>query len=160
MAQLHEDISNAELERRTGVARGNLWMVAKGEKGLSLDASRAVSKSTGRNQPITLYLQTQRRAAKHKAESGEEAAALRAVAAVVDNLKTIPEDQLALEATDIGKAIEELSALLDEVFGNATPAGGSKPAEKTRPKRDALGRRVPEDSGDHERDGHGRKMRS
>ena len=116
MTNLDANISNAELERLTGVNRGNLWSVAAGEKGLSLDSSRAVCKMTGNDRPLALYLQTQRRAIKHKSEAGERGAALRGAAAVLDELKTIPKDQLDLEAEEFKKTRRELHNLMEPSY--------------------------------------------
>lgn len=160
------------LAQKAGVDGPNLNKSNRGEIGMSLPVARKVAGAMESLTPVSLYVESQRRAVKNKqAEGSSAAAAYRAIAAVVAELEKVPEDEKLLEGVELQKAIEEMLALLPDTFTGATEQGGGsseggkkpkfaeKATEPERPRRDAAGRRVPESSGDHARDGHGRKLR-
>lgn len=154
-----DKLTTKEVSEKSGVDVSNLRNAIRGNRGLSLKASRQVAPLFDAD-PLSLYVESQCRAIKTKLEKGEgKAAVLRAVAAVHDELKGLTRQELTDAGEELRAAVVELTELAEEAL-KADDIAPDVPAKDKAAKksRDAAGRRYEEPSGKVERDALGKRM--
>lgn len=173
-------MSVAELARKSGVDRGNLWTAIEGRRGFSMPVAKAVAPVFGTD-AIALYVMSQAKSLEKKDEAGDTPAVLRGIASIVGELRKQSEEDLAAGGADLVTAMLQLHALLLRAQATALtfakPANTADAAETTtlsdqilrdafgsvqrhqkvtKAARDAFGMRGTNGTG-AERDGYGRK---
>ncbi len=144
--------SLAELARKSGVPRQRLSEARHGKSALSLKAARGVAAAVGSETPISLFVESQLNSIKAKVGDSNKinatdghASALRAAAAVLDELRYLAPTELAKEAATLEGILEELTATVAEILKGGTDATGATTGAAKK-SRDAFGCVVQEPS--------------
>ena len=136
-----------ELSRRSGVDWKSINAAANARAGLSLDASRRVAGALKSQSPVTLFVLTQSKALKARADRGDEAGVLRGISHVVQTLKALESSDLDAEGRALTEALHDFYALMREnqqtvqkAFGERVANDPDNPATlSNRTERDAFG---------------------
>jgi hypothetical protein len=152
------------MAEKAGLSPSVLSGLRTGTRGLSLPDARTLAPMF-KTQPVGLYVESQHAVCKGRIEAGDGAAALRGLASVMDQLKALPEEELAAEGKDLRKALTALAALVAEALADDKDepteddeAPAKKPVAANK-SRDAFGKAVQQETGKVERDAYGKRMK-
>jgi transcriptional regulator with XRE-family HTH domain len=154
---------------KAGIEPTVLAAFRTGRLGLSLKNARKLAPVFESDKPVSLYVESQRRAIKTKIEAGERAAALRAAAVVLEELQKISPEELGAEGDELLDAVKALERIIaDSLTGEPDEddeapeedTGTKKPKAAKKSRRDPFGKKVgTEGSGGIRRDGYGKRLK-
>ncbi len=149
---------------KAGIEPTVLAAFRTGRLGLSLKNARKLAPVFESDKPVSLYVESQRRAIKGRIENGERAAALRAAAVVLEELQKISPEELGAEGDELLDAVKALEKIIaDSLTGEPDEALEEEPKKKPvaakKSRRDPFGKNVREGSGGIRRDAYGKRLK-
>ncbi len=156
-----EDTGTArQMALKVGIDPSVLSGLRNGKRALSLKDARSLAPMF-QTRPIGLYVDSQAVLVKSRVAEGEPGKALRGLASVMEELKALPEEDLAAEGKELRKSLADLAALVAEALDAGKPEDDEEPTKKpktAKKSRDGFGVAVTEDTGKIERDGYGKRI--
>jgi transcriptional regulator with XRE-family HTH domain len=149
------------MAKKAGISPAVLSGLRNGTRGLSIPDAKTLAPMF-KTQPVGLYVESQHAVLKSRIEAGDGAAALRGLASVMDQLKALPEEELAAEGKDLRKALTALAALVAEALADDKDEPAEEPTKKpvaAKKSRDAFGKAVQQETGKVERDAYGKRLK-
>jgi hypothetical protein len=149
-----------QMALKVGIEPSVLSGLRTGTRGLSLKDARTLAPMF-QTRPIGLYVDSQAAVLKSRIEAGEAGKALRGLASVMEELKALPEEDLAAEGKELRKSLADLAALVAEALDAGKPEDDEEPTKKpktAKKSRDAFGVAVTEDTDRVQRDGYGKRI--
>ncbi len=147
------------ISRATGVSDPVLSGLKHGKRGISLKDARKLAPAFESDKPVSLYVESQRRALKTKIEAGERAGALRAAAVVLEELQKISVAELGEEGDELVEAVKALEKLIADSLTGEPTEDDEEPKAAKKSSRDAFGKAVQQETGKVERDAYGKRLK-